>query len=90
MGRFGQWLPLITGNMVLILEGVPAFNLLVLVLQAFIPVFQALPLSRNAELTATWKKGRSDIVFRDDADVPVSHFHGDRPHFEAFLSTSWI
>ena len=80
LGRLGQRLPSIAGNVVLILEGVPALNLLVLVLQAFIPVFQALPLSRNAELTAAWKKGRRDILLRDDADVPENHFHGEKAH----------
>lgn len=80
MGWVGQRLPLIAGNVVLVLEGVPAFNLLVLVLQTFIPVFQALPLSRDAELTATWKKRRRDIISRDDADVPGNHFRGDKPH----------
>lgn len=91
LGRFGQQLPLITGNVVLVLEGVPAFNLLVLVLQAFIPVFQALPLSRDAELTAAWKKGRrGDTVFKDGADGPKITSTGTDPVFAAFLSTSWI
>lgn len=78
--RMGQRLSLIAGNVVLVLEGVPAFDLLVLVLQAFIPVFQALSLSRDAELAATWKRGRRDVIFRDDIDVPENHFRGDRRH----------
>lgn len=81
--RTGQRLPLITGNVVLVLEGVPAFDLLVLVLQTFIPVFQALSLSRNAKLAAPWKRGRRDIIFRDDADVPENHFYRDRSHIWA-------
>lgn len=36
---------LITGHMVLILQLVPAFNLLVFVLQTLIPMFQALAFS---------------------------------------------
>lgn len=58
--RTELWLPLITGNVVLILEGVPALNLLVFVLQTLVPVFQALPLCRNAELTAACRKGRRE------------------------------
>lgn len=91
LGRFGQQLPLITGNVVLVLEGVPAFNLLVLVLQTFIPVFQALPLSRDAELTATWKKGRRRDIISEM--TPIFHRTpsvGTEPTFRAFLSTSWI
>jgi len=59
--RAGPWLPLIAGNVVLVLEGVPALDLLVLVLQTLIPVFQALPLCRNAELTAAYRKGRREL-----------------------------
>lgn len=44
---------LITGVVVLIVQGVPALDLLVLVLQALVPVLQALSLRLNAQLAAT-------------------------------------
>lgn len=68
MGRAGQRLPLIAGDVVLVLQGVPALDLLVLVLQTLVPVFQALALGRDSQLATAWEKGRrAGFVSRGDA-----------------------
>lgn len=45
---------LITGHVVLVLQLVPALNLLVFVLQTLIPMFQALAFGRDPQLAASW------------------------------------
>lgn len=71
-GRAGQRLPLITGHVVLILQGVPALDLLVLVLQTLIPVFQALALGRDSQLAPAWGEGRrAEFVSRGGADMDM-------------------
>lgn len=44
-GAGGKWL--IASNVVLVVQGVPALNLLVLVLQTLVPVFQPLALGSD-------------------------------------------
>lgn len=66
-GRLGEGEPghgagepgaiLVAGHVVLVLELVPALNLLVLVLQTLVPMFQALSLGRDAQLAASWGTG---------------------------------
>lgn len=56
MGRIGKWL--ITSDVILVIQGVPALDLLVLVLQALIPVLQPLSLGSDTQLTPTCQEGR--------------------------------
>lgn len=44
--------------MILIVQGVPTLNLLVLILQALVPVLEPLPFGGDTELTATCQRGR--------------------------------
>lgn len=44
---------LIAGDVILIQESVPALDLLVFVLQAFVPVFQTLAFGGDTQLTST-------------------------------------
>lgn len=55
---------LIAGHVVLVLELVPALDLLVLVLQTLVPVFQALSLGRDPQLAASWVTGRTGTGVR--------------------------
>lgn len=48
---------LITGNVVLVHQGVPALDPLVLVLQTLVPVLQPLPFGRDAQLAPTCQEG---------------------------------
>lgn len=57
-GRGGKWL--ITGDVILVIQGVPALDLLVLVLQALVPVLQPLSLGGDTQLTPTCQGG-SDL-----------------------------
>lgn len=52
----GKWL--IASNVILVVQGVPALDLLVLVLQTLIPVLQPLPLGSDTQLTPTCQEGR--------------------------------
>ena len=51
---FGDWL--ITVDVVLVVQGVPALYLLVLVLQALVPVLQPLSLGSDAQLASTYHR----------------------------------
>lgn len=53
--RGGKWL--IASNVILVIQGVPAFNLLVLVLQTLVPVLQSLPFGSDPKLAATCQEG---------------------------------
>lgn len=49
---------LIASVVILIVQGVPTLNLLVLILQTLVPVFESLPFGGYTELTATCQRGR--------------------------------
>lgn len=54
-GAGGKWL--IASNVVLVVQGVPALDLLVLVLQTLVPVLQPLALGSDTQLAPTcWVK----------------------------------
>lgn len=49
---------LIASVVILVVQGVPTLNLLVLILQTLVPVFEPLPFGGDTELTATCHRGR--------------------------------
>lgn len=51
----GKWL--ITSNVIIVIQGVPALNLLVLVLQTLVPVLQPLAFGSYTQLTPTCQEG---------------------------------
>lgn len=49
---------LIASVVILIVQGVPTLNLLVLILQTLVPMLEPLPFGGDPELTATCQRGR--------------------------------
>lgn len=62
-GAGGKWL--ITSNVILVIQGVPALDLLVLVLQTLVPVLQPLSFGSDTELAPTCRgKGKCSVKGR--------------------------
>lgn len=58
MPYVGRGKRLITSIVILIVQGVPALDLLVFVLQTLVPMLQPLPFGGDTQLTPTCRRGR--------------------------------